>query len=175
MSAALLRYCARWRSTQLSLALILTRKKHFQKGGLVVSRIVRYGSNQVNISAYSLKQLGNFFGPNRSRISRSFAFACSTNFFGGRKRSSSFQCTAICASLNSVCSVALVFFVMVELVSVRGLGQELPGSYRTDYIACFNCSRIAGHSRVETSRSISSLFAMMRKYPSLSRLAPSPA
>src|SRR3989442_4973737 len=141
--AALFPYLARWRSTQLYDALILPPTNHFQKGGLLVSRTVRYGSNQVNISAYSLKQLGNFFGPNRSRIFRSFAFACSTNFFGGRKRSSSFQCTAICASLNSVCSFARVFFVMIELVSVRRLG------YRADYIACFNCSRTAGLSRIE--------------------------
>src|SRR6266567_6088524 len=112
MNAALLPYFARWRSTQLYDALIVPPTNHFQKGGLLVSSTVRYGSNQVSISAYSLKQLGKRFRPNRLRTSLSFMFACATNFFGGWKYPSSFQCTAIWASLNSTFSFARVFLAM---------------------------------------------------------------
>src|SRR2546422_2029427 len=90
-------YLSRWRSTQLYDALILPPTNHFQNGASLVSRTVRYGSNQVSISAYSLKQSGNLSSPNLSRMCGSRIFACALNFSEGGYNPSSFQCTAICA------------------------------------------------------------------------------
>src|SRR3989449_11455476 len=81
--AALFPYLARWRSTQLYDALILPPTNHFQNGASLVSRTVRYGSNQVSISAYSLKQSGNLSTPNFSRMCGSRMFACALNFSEG--------------------------------------------------------------------------------------------
>src|SRR6266545_23740 len=80
MKAALLPYLARLRSTQLYDALILPPTNHFQNGASLVSRTVRYGSNQVSISAYALKQSGKLARPNFSRMCVSRIFACAMNF-----------------------------------------------------------------------------------------------
>src|SRR5919106_338919 len=110
MNAALLLYFSRWRSTQLYEALSLPPVNHFQNGASLVSRTVRYGSNQVSMSAYSLKQSGNLSRPNRSNTRGSRRFACAVNFSEGWQYSSSFQCTAICASLTSVSSFRSIAF-----------------------------------------------------------------
>src|SRR6266699_2266837 len=83
MNAALFPYFARWRSTQLYDALILPPTNHFQNGASLVSRTVRYGSNQVSMSAYSLKQSGNLSSPNFSRMCGPRIFACDLNLSEG--------------------------------------------------------------------------------------------
>src|SRR2546430_15817214 len=83
INAALLRYRARWRSTQLKLAFSLPPTNHFQKGALLVSRVVCQYLSQVNRSAYSLKHSGKFSSVKRSRIAGSLALAWPMNFGGG--------------------------------------------------------------------------------------------
>src|SRR5260370_41193067 len=98
MKAALLRYLARWRSTQLKLALRCPPTNHSQNGALLVSRVVCQYLSQVRRSAYSLKHSGKFFSAKRSKMAGSLAFAWPVNFGGGVKYSSSRQWTAISAS-----------------------------------------------------------------------------
>src|SRR2546422_10578284 len=83
MKAALFPYLARWRSTQLYDALILPPTNHFQNGASLVSRTARYGSNQVNICAYSLKQSGNLSSPNFSRMCGARMVVGAVNFSDG--------------------------------------------------------------------------------------------
>src|ERR1700730_2503241 len=101
MYAALPLWVARWRSMQLKLALIFPPTNHFQNGGLLESSVWSHFLYQVSISAYSLKHCGKFSSANRLVTLGSFRFACSMNDFGGWKNSSSFQCTAIWASVRS--------------------------------------------------------------------------
>src|SRR5216684_3310527 len=96
--AALLRYLARWRSTQLNEALSFPPTNHFQKGALLVSSVVCQYLSQVSRSAYSLKHSGKFFSAKRSNMAGSFALAWPMNLGGGEKYSSSRQWTAISAS-----------------------------------------------------------------------------
>src|SRR5438105_3174686 len=110
MNAALSRYFCRWRSTQLYDALRRPPTNHFQNGGLLVSRVVSQYLSQVSRSAYSLKHSGYLSSVNRSRMAGSVTFACSMNFAGGRKYSSSRQWTAISDSetcTSTSCSVAI--------------------------------------------------------------------
>src|SRR6266849_1840833 len=91
MIAALFRYLARCRSTQLYEALSFPPTNHFQKGALLVSRVVCQYLSQVSRSAYSLKHSGKFCSANRSRMAGSLALAWPMNFGGGEKYSSSRQ------------------------------------------------------------------------------------
>ena len=95
MKAALFRYFARWRSTQLYEAFSWPPTNHFQKGALLVSSVVCQYLSQVSRSAYSLKHSGKFSSLNRSKMAGSLALAWPMNFAGGWKYSSSRQWTAI--------------------------------------------------------------------------------
>src|SRR5690348_17461703 len=83
MNAALLRYLARWRSTQLKLAFNLPPTNHFQNGGLLVSSVVCQYLSHVRRSAYSLKHSGKFFSAKRSKMAGSFALAWPMNLAEG--------------------------------------------------------------------------------------------
>src|SRR5690348_9848466 len=83
MNAALSRYLARWRSTQLKLAFNLPPTNHFQNGALLVSSVVCQYLSHVRRSAYSLKHSGKFVSANLSRIAGSLAFAWPMNFAEG--------------------------------------------------------------------------------------------
>src|SRR5213593_4245954 len=91
MSAALLRYFGRCRSTQLYEAFSLPPTNHFQNGGLLVSSVVFQYVSQVSRSAYSLKHSGKFRSEKRSKALGSARFAWAMNFAGGEKYSSSRQ------------------------------------------------------------------------------------
>src|SRR5260370_17183589 len=97
MIAALFRYLARCRSTQLNEALSFPPTNHFQNGALLVSRVVCQYLSQVSRSAYSLKHSGKFSSLNRSKMLGSLALAWPMNFAGGEKNSSSPQSTPISA------------------------------------------------------------------------------
>src|SRR5260370_32962393 len=98
MNAALFRYFARCRSTQLNEALSFPPTNHFQNGALLVSSVVCQYLSQVRRSPYSLKHSGKFFSANRSKIAGSLALAWPMNFGGAEKDSSSRQWTANSAS-----------------------------------------------------------------------------
>src|SRR5579864_6225554 len=91
MKAALFRYFARCRSTQLKEAFSRPPTNHFQNGALLVSSVVCQYLSQVRRSAYSLKHSGKFFSAKRSKMAGSFAFAWPMNDGGGEKSSSSRQ------------------------------------------------------------------------------------
>src|SRR2546421_12616948 len=91
MNAALFRYLARWRSTQLYEAFNRPPTNHFQNGGLLVSSVVCQYLSQVSRSAYSLKHSGKFSSRKRSKMFGSPAFAWAMNRAGGEKDSSSPQ------------------------------------------------------------------------------------
>src|SRR5262245_57655123 len=95
MKAALLRWFARWRSTQLSQALSFPPTNHFQNGGRLVSSVVCQVRSQWSRSAYSRKYSGKWSGVNRLTIDGSFKFAWAMNAADGWTYSSSFQWTAI--------------------------------------------------------------------------------
>src|ERR1700676_4563455 len=73
---------------------------HFQKGGSLVSSVVCQYWSQWSNSAYSRKHSGKCFSLNFSTMAGSFRLAWPMNFADGWKYSSSFQCTAICASVS---------------------------------------------------------------------------
>src|SRR5258708_38944497 len=93
MRAALFRYFARCRSTQLYEALSFPPTNHFQNGALLVSSVVCQYLSQVKRSAYSLKHSGKFFSANRSKMAGSLALACPLNWGVGENSSSSRQWT----------------------------------------------------------------------------------
>src|SRR4029077_16582561 len=101
INAGLSLLLGRWRSRQLKLAFSLPPTNHLQKGGLLESSVLSHFLYQVSISAYSSKHRGKFSSENRLLTSGSLRFACWMNFCGGWKYSSSFQCTAIWASVRS--------------------------------------------------------------------------
>src|SRR5712691_2526386 len=74
---------AKWRSTQLWLALILPPTYHFQNGALLVSRVFSQGLYQSRRSAYSLKHSGKLSRLNRSYTFGSVRFAWAVNLGGG--------------------------------------------------------------------------------------------
>src|SRR5437660_11421482 len=118
MKAALFRYFARWRSTQLYEAFNRPPTNHFQKGALLVSRVVCQYLSQVRRSAYSLKHSGKFSSLNRSKMLGSLALAWPMNFAGGTKYSSSRQWTAICASETSTsCAAFITSSVLIVIAS----------------------------------------------------------
>src|SRR5438552_19079845 len=98
MNAALSRYFARWRSTQLYEAFNRPPTNHFQKGALLVSRVVCQYLSQVRRSAYSLEHSGKFFSLKRSKLGGSLSVALPMNFAGERESVCSLQWTAMWAS-----------------------------------------------------------------------------
>src|SRR5437667_12910597 len=125
MKAALFRYFARWRSTQLYEAFNRPPTNHFQKGALLVSRVVCQYLSQVRRSAYSLKHSGKFSSLNRSKMLGSVAFAWPMNFGGGAKYSSSRQWTAICDSETSTSCVSCAVFTASAIASYSLLQTKL--------------------------------------------------
>src|SRR5215470_20334917 len=119
MMAALFRYWDRCRSTQLKDALSFPPTNHFQKGGSLESSTLSQRVSHVSISAYSSKHFGKFFSEKRSLTAGSFRLACATNSLEGWKYASSFQCTAIWASLGSATRVAGLASAMLTLPSNR--------------------------------------------------------
>src|SRR5207249_9576329 len=90
---------------------------HFQKGALLVSRVVCQYLSQVRRSAYSLKHSGKFSSLNRSKMLGSLALAWPMNFGGGAKYSSSRQWTAICDSETSTSCVSCAVFTASAIAS----------------------------------------------------------
>src|SRR5438445_3016866 len=117
MKAALFRYFARWRSTQLYEAFNRPPTNHFQKGALLVSSVVCQYLSQVRRSAYSLKHSGKFSSLNRSKMLGSLALAWPMNLGGGAKYSSSRQWTAICDSETSTSCVSCAVFTASAIAS----------------------------------------------------------
>src|SRR2546425_4386948 len=87
MKAALSLNFARCRSMQLYEAFSFPPTNHFQNGALLVSSVVCQYLSQVRRSAYSLKHSGKFVSANRSKMAGGVAFALSTEFPGGWKKS----------------------------------------------------------------------------------------
>src|SRR5258708_13038287 len=98
---------------------------HFQNGGWLVSSVVCQYWSQARSSAYSTKHSGKYVSLKRSAVAGSLRLACPTNFADGRKYSSSFQCTAICASFSRCFGLLLVL-----LAALRALATAMapPGS-----------------------------------------------
>src|SRR5260370_38649065 len=75
MRAALFRYFARCRSTQLYEALSFPPTNHFQNGALLVSSVVCQYLTQVKRTADSLWHSGKFFSVKRAHMAVSLAVA----------------------------------------------------------------------------------------------------
>src|SRR2546425_2291812 len=137
MKAALFRYFARWRSTQLYEAFNRPPTNHFQKGALLVSRVVCQYLSQVSRSAYSLKHSGNLSSLNRSKMLGSLALAWPMNFAGGTKYSSSRQWTAISASETSTSCAAFmtssVWIVIASYSLLQGESMQRYGRRRAPF------------------------------------------
>src|SRR3989441_6182926 len=118
IKAALFRYFARCRSTQLYEAFNRPPTNHFQNGALLVSRVVCQYLSQLSRSAYSLKHSGKFSSSNRPKMLGSLALAWPMNFAGGGKYSSSRQWTAIWASETSTsCAASITSSVLIVIAS----------------------------------------------------------
>src|SRR5271157_2559994 len=100
--AALFPYFGRCLSTQLNDTLSFPPTNHFQKGGLLVSRVLSQRLSQVRKLAYSSKHPGKLLSPNLSYTALSEALACSTNLADGLISGSSFQYTPIFDSETSL-------------------------------------------------------------------------